>query len=465
MIKNAMRRYLLPASYILIALFIIVSTIVLVAYGQGYSYDFKHNRFVLRGLVVISSTPSGGEIKLGGRHLRNSTPYRATLEVGDYNFQVARPGFSTWAKDLVVTASRVTWAQYVWLFPQKLSGQVITNPQQSVDRVAAAKDHRHFALIEHAPDQSLWTFDSQTRQLTPIYTAKPEDASTPAEQLLGATWAPDNSALILRTQTGDKLNFWLLSSGGNDKTNLTDLFKVDFGDLRFNPTNIHQLYSLNPDGLRLIDTSAKTVSAVLADKVSAFTFGADRVFYIQTTALGKSLWSLDKAGVKQELIQSLAASDSYELSYNSFNGKDWVAVIPAQSRTLTLYSDVLSAHPRSKVISKQADHAQFNSNGQFLAFWGGSGVGSYDLDQDVIYNLSGDFGDTSELSWLDNYHLVQNAAGTVKAMDYDGTNVVNLLGVLPGTPLFLAADHRNLVTMEKANSSANTELDLFNLRP
>jgi hypothetical protein len=118
-----LRRFLLPLGYLAVAIVIVGVTVSLVAYGRGYSYDFTNNRWVVNGLVLVSSFPSGADVKVNGKNLHHKTPYRATLEAGDYNFEVVKAGYRSWSKRLTIVASGVTWAQYVLLFPPELHPQ------------------------------------------------------------------------------------------------------------------------------------------------------------------------------------------------------------------------------------------------------------------------------------------------------------------------------------------------------
>ena len=44
---------------------VVIGTIILIAYGSGYFYDFKTGRLVQRGLLLLDSTPGGATITLG----------------------------------------------------------------------------------------------------------------------------------------------------------------------------------------------------------------------------------------------------------------------------------------------------------------------------------------------------------------------------------------------------------------
>ena len=57
-----MRRILASLGYLAVAALIIGGTIGLVAYGEGYEYSFMQNRFVLKGLVLINSSPGAATI-------------------------------------------------------------------------------------------------------------------------------------------------------------------------------------------------------------------------------------------------------------------------------------------------------------------------------------------------------------------------------------------------------------------
>src|SRR5438105_4452227 len=119
------RKFLIASGYILATVIIIGGTFLLVAYGQGYSYDFKFHRLIHNGLVILQSTPSGAKVVADGQDPHKKTPYHNQFVAGEHEFSVSKDGFRPWHKILQVLASQVSLAQYVILFPQHIPVNVV----------------------------------------------------------------------------------------------------------------------------------------------------------------------------------------------------------------------------------------------------------------------------------------------------------------------------------------------------
>lgn len=448
-----MKRALIILSYLLLAVVVVAATIVLVAVGKGYSYDFKTGRVSLKGLLVLNSTPQAATVLVNDQEIRRRTPYRATMEAGLYNVEVRKDGFRPWQKRLVINPSGVTFIPYALLVPQEIKATTLIS-NRSVSQLAATRDRRHFAYVTTGPDAGVWTLNFDRREGTKRYSPKPASPDQPAEVIESVTWADDGSRLLVKSVVGATPAYTLVSTnGGPAALNLTELFRFDFSGLTFNPKNSRELYWTSPEGLRRLDVEARTVSAVLAEKVSAFTFAGDRILYVQTTALGKTVWSMDGAGRDpKRLIESLAESPSYELAYVNVRDKDYLAVLPHQAGTATVYIDIFSATPTAKVVSKAAQHITFSDDGRYLAFYSADGFGSYDTEKDIVRATEAN--NLTHLSWYDGSHVLVNRQGQLQLAEFDGANMNDITKVGPAVPAYSTNDQRFIVTLRPGAGEA-----------
>lgn len=442
------QRLIILFSYIVMGVAIIIGTIILVEYGQGYSYDFSSGKFSLNGLVVLQSNPTGAAVYINGHQIHRKTPYRDTLKTGTYNLELRRDGYRTWTKQVDIQPYQVSLLDSIFLVPTTIKTDNVT-PNQPVASLIASRDRRHFAYITGDPVPALWVINPDSKQGTKVYSPQAATADHPAETLVDASWSEDGSHLLVHGQIGSTQQYTLVGAGGGTPTNLTDLFKFDFSGLRFSSYDWHELYWNSPSGLRKINVGAKTASAVLASGVSAYTFGPNRILYIQTTPTGKSLWSEDFSGGNQkELIESLAENASYQLEYASYAGHDLLAVLPAQTATVTVYSDIFSPTPTAKVISKSAQRISFSANGRYLAYFNSTGFGTYDVDQAGFLFTKEAPGSLTCLTWFDNAHVVVCHGQEAELVELDGANSTPIAPIVPGTPVFGSLDLRHIYTIE-----------------
>ncbi len=434
-------------------LFVVGATILLVAFGRGYSYDFKNHRATLNGLVIMNSTPSAANVILNGKDIKRRTPYRATLEAGDYSFEVKKDGYRTWSKQLKAEASEVVWVQYIWLLPEVLKDTTVTS-LSGVAQAVPSNDHRHLAMMTTGVDAAVLLYDNANKTTTKLYQPLAATTEQPAEALTSLSWADDNAHLLLRSKIGVKVVVQILATG-QAPSNLTDTFKYDFATLSFAPGNWHELFWQSPEGLRKLDVGAQTVSAVLADNVLSFALTGNRVLYVQTTKLGRSLYSMDMNGHdKKELVQSLAESESYQIVEANYRGADLLAVLPTKARTLTLYSNPDSDNPTSRVVTKDADYMSFNGDGRFLNFGSVAASGTYDSEKTTTYNLGGGL---TGMTWFDNYHILGVREGRAHFLEFDGANDQAIGSAVATLPVLATSDQHSFLRFA-AGSDAKLDL-------
>ncbi len=450
-----LRRALVAASYIVGGLVIIGATVGLVAYGKGYSYDFKNHRFILNGLVILESSPSGGKVLINGLDAHHSTPYRSTIESGDYTFSVVKDGFRTWTKTLTLIPSEVTFAQYVVLFPTTITTEP-TKLAVAAYGLADSPNRKRLAYLSSGKKPAVYLMDAISRMSKRYYAARA------GETLTSVSWSDDGSRLLLATTYKKRAHFLVLDAVGTAPAeDLTDLFNQDFRQLKFNPANRDELYWISPESnLHRLNLAERTASAVLASNVSSLGFGGGRVFFVQTTPLGQSLFSLDRSGHKTELIQALAKSDSYEILEENHKDKDYLVVVPARARTATIYQDFFSGHPVATVIGKGVDKIVASPNGRFLAAYGAGSVVAYDLEKTRHYDFKLSKHSIDNLGWYDDFHLLATVNGQPEIVEFDGGNLTLLPGGLQGT-VFSSPDRANLIGLSKDKAATSVVYELL----
>jgi hypothetical protein len=434
------RKFLPILGYLSGAALVALTTVSLVAYGQGYSYNFATGRIIRTGLVILQSVPNGAAVTFEGKRLGKKTAYRQSLEAGSYEFVLSKDGFKSWSKKLAVRASEVTMVQYALLVPEKLQ----TSSLLTADGVALqsmSKDHRHLAYV--AADGVVYVLDIGKEQPTKLYTPVNETVTE-------VTWSDDASHLLVVTQAAGGQVHRLVAANNGEAQNLTERFQLALTGLRFSAGDWRQLYWVSADGLRRLDLEAGQASTVLAANVRQFQVAGDRVLYVQNTDLGPTLWSIDGRGHKQELIQALPESESYALAFTSYRGHEELAVVPARTRIGTLYSDIFSSNPIAKTVAHNVTAASFSPDGHLLAFSGPEALVTYDLELSTLttrlvsYEFAGVAG-LHAVTWFDNFHVLRNQGGRLLLSDFDGTNVHDLGELTGAYPAYNTADGRSVM--------------------
>lgn len=459
------KRILKTVGWISLVLLVIVSTIVLVEMGRGYSYDFGSGRLKLNGLIIFSSTPSGADIAINGHSTRHHTPYRSTLEAGEYSFDITKAGYRSWSKRIDILGSEVSWAQYVLLLPNQLSQSTWFTTSGGISLLTTSQDHHHFAYVNNA-DGAVWAFDTGNHAPTRIYVPQAPIATQPVEVVTALAWSGDASRLLVTTKSADKTYQRLIDASGANPVKLTEQYGFDLAGLRFNPTNARQLFWLSSDGLRRIDTDTQSLSAVLAAGVVSYDFGASgQIIFVQPTQLGNAVFSMDTGGQgKRQLIESVATSPGYQLAYISYRGSAMLAILPSGSRTITLYTQITTDNPVARVLTKSADEMKFNADGRFLNYRNGQRLSTFDQELNRTYNFGNSKTPYTYLNWFDTYHLLVENAGSLSLVEFDGANDSQIsTNFTAGLAAFTSNQHEVLVT--KPTTSAGAQLEAISIKP
>ena len=102
--KQRMHTIRLLIGYVLIAIALILTTVILLYQAYGFGVD-RHGQVIQNGLVFVASTPGSANVMVNGQ-LRDTTNTRFNLPAGHYTFEVTRDGYRNWKRAVTVEALR-----------------------------------------------------------------------------------------------------------------------------------------------------------------------------------------------------------------------------------------------------------------------------------------------------------------------------------------------------------------------
>ncbi len=445
------KKILLIASYVLLAGVIAGSTLLLVSYGSGYSYDFKQHKLVSNGLLILGTTPNGARLTINDRLTRRTTPFRSTFRVGQYDIKLTKDGYRGWNKRIDIVASEVVNLASIILVPEKLRTTTITETLD-VTSLIASSDRRHTAAITAGAKPGLWRLAPDRATATKVYT--PIEGQT----LQSGSLSRDGNRALLRVQQADGIHVLYIDMGNGNTQDLTSEYKVALDDLRFSFSDSNRLYWLSNGDLRRIDVGSKTLSAVLADKVANYTYDNDRVIYVQSSQVGKIVAVMDADGKNTKtLIQGVAESPSYLLSYGSWRDKDDLAVVPTSNGQLTVYESIYSDNVISRVVAKDVTGVLSSDDGHYFVFTHTAGFGSYDVGRAKIYD--GLYKEkVDSISWFNGAHVVVNSGDKTRLVEFDGGNATDIGTSLPIPSVGMHDQHRILYVDAKTKQITVADL-------
>lgn len=103
------------------ALFFVLAPI-LIAYSSGYRFSFRKNQIYETGSLSVESIPSSADVWLDGQNLQQTTPLILNnLKERFYAIEVKKQGFTTWRKNIFVSAKLTSFVGGVRLFPTPIT--------------------------------------------------------------------------------------------------------------------------------------------------------------------------------------------------------------------------------------------------------------------------------------------------------------------------------------------------------
>lgn len=405
--------------YILAVGIVIFGTVVLVFFAQGYNYDFKNGKISNSGLVLLDSHPNGAGISLNGKTITDKTPYRYDgASAGQLSIDLKKSGHRDWHSLQQVVASQVTFVEYPLLLPDILPRQSVSSPvafsQLSVDR-----DSKKAAALSNT-DSDLY-FMNENGSSKKIY-------SLVSGKILSISISPDGSRVLIRQSSNGLEEQLLIPTNGDKPTNLTSQFGILFPNLIFSTANSADLFWLDVNKIRKIDTTSRTISSPLLSDVVAFSISQDRIVATIPNSTvpdqANTIVNTNLAGSDRHDVVAMPkdiAGYSALVIHSRFHS---YLALRANSSPNTLYL-ILEPNSSSAVPLKLADNIRFfttNSDQKLLTYVGSDIISSYDLETNRQYSHDLDTVSIKSVQWFDDYHLVLHSATTSALIDFDGFN-------------------------------------------
>lgn len=443
--KRRIHNIKLVVGYILVAIAIGLSTILLLY--TAYGYGLHKGQVIQNGLIFVSSTPSGSRVFINGQQ-DGTTGERLFLQAGSYTMKIERNGYRTWQRAVTVEGGTVEHFDYPFLFPIDLHPSALQTYTAAPGLVTQSPDRRW--LLVQQPDKFnsfyLWDMkDPKNRVETTV--ALPDgllSTSTGSESLQLVHWSDDNKHVLLRHVYSGGIEYVLFDP--QDPAQSLNLTKT----LSLSPTEQLTLQNLQYDHYFVYDTKSdvlgtdslsNTAVMPLVDHVLAFkTYNSNIVLYV--TDKGAPKGQVDVKLFQNNtnyLIRTLPIDTKYLVNLAQFNGSWYIAAGAQHDNQVYIYQDpisVLSQGANSILIPNtilrvnQPNYLEFSANTQFVVAANANHFAVYDAQYDKTYAYTIDEpfdAPQSHVTWMDGDRLAYVSNGKLVVFDYDSTNLQTLM--------------------------------------
>jgi len=468
--KQKARRNRLIVGYFLVAIVISLATVILVSGANGVSIDTKTGQIIEKGLLFVGSQPGGATITLNGKTQTSKTSARFDLPAGIYKMTLAKDGYRTWSRSLVIYEHTIVRYVYPFLFPQKPQITPLKLYASTPSLITETPD-RHFLLVAEPSLPSL-TFDQYD---TTNLAAASQSLALPKDLVTGdpspstfkeVEWSSDNKHILLQHTTPTGIEFIVFDRTDPTKSfSVNKLFSISPTQVRLRDKKIDQLYIYNQTDqtLQVADAGQAVLAPVFLHHVLAFEpYGSTLLTYVTDNGM--------KAGMVQARIwdngsthplYTFSAGKSYLIDSAQFQGHWYYVAGSDTASRIAIFKDPIDsinnpaygkAVPLLSFVLPGASKVSFSENTRFIALESGQKMAVYDIEMASPFYYTVKQQLAAPLHWMDGHRLIGQSNSSVYVADFDNTNSQSLTPTLYDQGGFFNRNYQQFITVASSDN-------------
>jgi len=340
--------------FVLVFLFIGAS---LVLYSQGYRFDFRLFKVEKIGGIFVKSAPEDASITLNQKPIQNKSWLLQSgtlindLTPGNYHLVLAKSGYHTWTKDLVVEPSIVTEADFAVLLKD--------TPPKNLKNGAA-----DFWL-----QNSVLVYKNEKNKLSYVPGGSDEKVITTGDDFVSLK---DEGGLMITKNSSSSDTFFVIDATKTAPLNVNTVFnkaRAALGDtskktvikrVDFDPTDSQRLLVLTDKGVYLLGLQNSSLRIIYGSEPKFFSVTSDGAMWQNAKQELVSFGSLNNG------LKTIGAYDDNIIAV------DQVSASPSNLTAVLQSNGTFSISGGSigekKTIADKAALMKFSPDQQKLAF-------------------------------------------------------------------------------------------------
>ncbi len=400
---------------------IAIITILLVAYGQGYIYDYESGEITSGGLALVDSRPSGAEVWINGNH-EGTTSDRFRLPAQNHYISIEAEGYRQWQKSFTVGESEVVNLEYPLLVPER----VVTSPILSMEMPTASdkslSNNRVAAAfkkpVPHVRVFSVDNLDDQDLVLT-IMTGWRE------VEISHLSFSSGGTRLLVGASDPNATSRWFLVAIDGSEHEAVDLnaaFDVEIGEVQFG-TSPTSLVALSDEGLHQLDVDTLDQRDFYQGEVDDFVVDESGVLYMSRSVNNQTELVRQTVLGTQQVVNTFSGERDISLDTIRWQEASSLLVHDKSKNQLSIYSSLDSEQPQTRTFpAGSADSVLSSPDNRFIHQYSKEQVRLYDMRR----NIEGTFSLPSEPGmspvWVNQSYLATVVDNELIMFDYDGSN-------------------------------------------
>jgi hypothetical protein len=360
--------------------FFLVTTGVLL-YVYGYRFSFERGIFIYSGSITIKATPEEVSIKIDGEEvppnktgILNQSYLVSGLLPGKHFVEVSAPGYTTWAKDVIIRSGLSTEFWNVFLVESSIGKTHLAESENTKQVYPAPKSPTLVVFAEEtATGVSIILADTETGE---------EERDTLAE-FPGAKLLPNTAKENVEWSADERYVLVPLLTDGNRDTaiirikrkttrllsEVTD--KPGSTRVRWNPEERTNVFYLDQDSLVQTDATDTTLAFITnIPGVLAYDLSDKFLFYFKNDGhvYRTSMDAENERGSIQITKKPLSVDKSHRYTLISYNQSRFT-LLNQNTGSLHLYNRFGAEVFYEPLLTAKAEGSQFSNDGKKLLYY------------------------------------------------------------------------------------------------
>lgn len=472
--KKKAHKIRLLVGYALFGVAIGLATLLLVFIANGYYVDRNTGQVIQNGLVFVDSNPGGAQIYINGELQRGTTDARIVIP-GDqeYTIELKKDGYRDWSRFLRLEGGSLRELTYARLMPNEIeqltSVNLPANPvnaSQSIDKRWIILSYAENPLQLSLVDLEATPVSLQTIQIPESLFANPLVGTFEVEE-----WADDNRFLLASYTVGNSKEYIRVDITEPESTiNLSTLFQSKVFDVQLQDRKRDRFFVYNRDSQIMYTATLNggvNTTPYLNKKIIAYeNFGNDWTTYITESGKEGLVQARFKRGDQDILLKEIKTDDSYFVELAKLGDEPIMAISSPSENKATVYRDpqkYLRENPEARLpvattvlrVVKPQD-VIISSDSSVIMAYGPENMASHEFEADRSYNfkIEVNLDDGQEPRWIDGQHFSFSSGGVQYSLDFDGSNVYDLLPSISRLGSFYTDSVEEMITFNPAEQNA-----------
>lgn len=428
------------------------------------------------GLIQIRSLPTGATVELDGATLFARTNLQRSVAPGEHYLKLSREGYDTWEKTIKMLPGVLIRLYYPRLFllertPEKVltlgsqgtSAETETQLSNQLEFYIVSKNRNYilYALNDAAEWRLLDLRGDEVKEtildlsgVLPGMVVQSEKESqqqngqkAPTYRFEGAiekiVWSENNEKVLVRVKTAEETNWVLVNLRDVEKSlNLTKSFGMKFDQVAMIDASANQLYVLENQQLRKINTADGSMSKVLLDQIAAFANYESNLVYLSPVreSRAKDGTMVQEVGVYRDgeagstVITTVVGETPVKVALGRYYNEDYICYTEGAELNI-LYGNLPSYRPEGanleelkELVTKRKlmttpETLEISPNSDYVVAKNGAEFMVTDFETDSVSEYEAG---TTELKWLDDDMMYMVKDGEIVVWDFDHRNLRNL---------------------------------------